>query len=246
MTDILIHYLGVIDTHAAVWGLVFVITFMTIESSFVPFPSEVVMIPAGFLAARSSLLLGVPMADATLAVVAGTAGSLVGAYINYYLSKKLGRPFLLRYGKYFFLKPDKLERAEEIFRTYGPGTTFVCRLIPAIRQLISIPAGVSRMNLVSFSLWTGLGAGIWVTVLTIIGYSIGASTADKDYAYIVHAGKDMVYAHWEWIGLGCAVMFGTYVWVQNRVMRRSGDGQKPPTGERDSGGTDQDSRDDSE
>jgi membrane protein DedA with SNARE-associated domain len=220
VTEVLIHYLGVIDAHAAVWGLVFVVACMTIESSFIPFPSEVVMIPAGFLAARSSLLLGAPRADALLAIVAGIAGSLAGAYVNYYLSKRLGRPFLLKYGKYFFLKPDKLERAEEIFRTYGPGTTFVCRLLPGIRQLISIPAGISRMHLGSFSLWTGLGAGIWVTILTVVGYGIGASTADRDYAYIVHRGEDMVRSNLVWIVLGCAVVFIAYVWVQNRVMRR--------------------------
>ena len=222
MTDALIQYITLIDAHAAAWGLVFVFLFMTVESSFVPFPSEVVMIPAGFLAARSSLLLAAPLADAILAVSVGVLGSLAGAYINYYLSLRLGRPFLHKYGKYFFLKPEKIERAEEIFRTYGPGTTFVCRLLPGIRQLISIPAGVSRMPIGSFSLWTGLGAGIWVTILTAIGYSIGASTADRDYAYIVHTGKDMLRANLHWIVLACAVVLGGYIWVQNRVMRRQG------------------------
>jgi len=227
VTDALIRYIVLVDAHAAAWGLVFIVFFMTIESSFIPFPSEVVMIPAGFLAARSSLLLGMPAGDAALAIVAGVAGSLLGAYINYYLSKHLGRPFLVRYGKYFFLKPDKLERAEQIFRDYGPGTTFVCRLLPGIRQLISIPAGVSRMNLASFTLWTGLGAGIWVTILTLIGYSIGATTAEKDYAYIVHHGKEMLKHNLVWIVLGCAVVFGTYVWVHHRVMQ-SKDGAKSP------------------
>jgi len=178
-----------------------------------------VMIPAGFLAARSGLMLASPSTDAGLAILAGIAGSLVGAYINYYLSKRLGRAFLLRYGKYFFLKPAKLARAEEIFRTYGPGTTFVCRLLPGIRQLISIPAGVSRMPLGSFTLWTGLGAGIWVTILTLIGYSLGAGTAAMSYADIVHEGKAILRANLVWIGLGCAVVFAAYVWVQNRVMR---------------------------
>ena len=226
MTDALIQYIVLIDAHAAAWGLVFIFVFMTVESSFVPFPSEVVMIPAGFLAARSSLALGSPLADATLAVLAGIVGSLAGAFINYYLSLRLGRPFLHRYGKYFFLRPEKIERAEEIFRTYGPGTTFVCRLLPGIRQLISIPAGISRMPIGSFSLWTGLGAGIWVTILTGIGYSIGASTADKDYAVIVHTGKAMLRANLHWIVLACAVVLGGYVWVQNRVMRRRGDSAK--------------------
>jgi len=243
VTDALIQYITLIDAHAAAWGLVFVLLFMTVESSFVPFPSEVVMIPAGFLAARSSLLLASPLADAILAVSVGVLGSLAGAYINYYLSLRLGRPFLHKYGKYFFLKPEKIERAEEIFRTYGPGTTFVCRLLPGIRQLISIPAGVSRMPIGSFSLWTGLGAGIWVTILTAIGYSIGASTADRDYAYIVHTGKDMLRANLIWIVLACAVILGGYIWVQNRVMRRRG--EQPPRGEGSEGG-DGDSGDDSD
>jgi membrane protein DedA with SNARE-associated domain len=243
VTDALIQYIVLVDAHAAVWGLVFVLVFMTVESSFVPFPSEVVMIPAGFLAARSSLLLASPVADATIAILAGVSGSLAGAFINYYLSLRLGRPFLHKYGKYFFLKPEKIERAEEIFRTYGPGTTFVCRLLPGIRQLISIPAGVSRMPIGSFSLWTGLGAGIWVTILTVIGYSIGASTAGKDYAYIVHTGKDMLRANLIWIVLACAVVLSAYIWVQNRVMRRQGDNAQRGG---DSDGADSDSSDGSD
>ncbi|MBN2573369.1 MAG: DedA family protein [Deltaproteobacteria bacterium] len=194
---------------------------MTIESSFVPFPSEVVMIPAGFLAARGSLTLGSPLADAVLAILSGVAGSLAGAYINYFLSLKVGAPFLERYGRFFFLPKPKLERAEEIFRAYGAGATFVCRLLPGIRQLISIPAGIARMPLAGFTLWTGLGAGIWVTILTFLGYSLGAHTAAMTYAEIVHSGKATLSHNLPWILLGCGVVFAAYVLVQRRVMRRS-------------------------
>jgi membrane protein DedA with SNARE-associated domain len=224
VTEVLINYIEAAAAHAPVWGLLIVVTLMTIESSFIPFPSEVVMIPAGFLAARGSLTLGSPPADALLAILAGVAGSLAGAYANYFLSLKVGAPFLERYGRYFFLPKPKLERAEEIFRTYGAGATFVCRLLPGIRQLISIPAGIARMPLASFTLWTGLGAGIWVTILTLVGYSLGTHTASMTYAEIVHSGKATLSHNLPWILIGCGVVFTVYVLVQRRVMRRSSAG----------------------
>ena len=157
MLDQLAAHLDAIAALAPVWGYALIFLFMAIESSFIPFPSEVVMIPAGFLAARGELTLHAPVADLALACATGLLGSLAGAYFNYYLSAKLGEPFLRRYGKWFFLKPEALDRACEVFNRYGALTTFVCRLIPVIRQLISIPAGISRMPLGSFALFTGLG-----------------------------------------------------------------------------------------
>ena len=221
VTEALVQYIEVAAAHAPAWGLLIIFVLMSIESSFVPFPSEVVMIPAGFLAARSGLTLGAPLPDATLAVLAGIAGSLTGAYVNYWLALKLGKPFLERFGKYFFLSRKSLERAEEVFREYGAGATFVCRLLPAIRQLISIPAGIARMPLAAFTLWTGLGAGIWVSLLAVVGYSLGAHTAHMSYAEIVHSGEDIVRHYLHWIVLGCAVVFSGYVYVHQRVMRRS-------------------------
>lgn len=218
MTEILIQYIEAVAVYAPAYGLFLVFFFMTIESSFIPFPSEVVMIPAGFLAARGELMLGSPMADALLAVVAGIAGSLAGAYVNYYLARWVGVPFLERYGKYFFLPPDKLHRAEEVFREYGAGATFVCRLLPAIRQLISIPAGLANMPLGSFTLWTGLGAGIWVAILTAIGYSIGAHTAEMSYADLVHAGTAMAKANLVYIVPVLLVGFAVYVWLTHKIM----------------------------
>lgn len=218
MTDLLAGHLETLATHAPVWGFFFVFFFMTVESSFIPFPSEVVMVPAGFLAARGALTLGEPQADAVIAALAGTAGSLAGAYINYYLSRWVGVPFLERYGKYFFLPPAKLHRAEEVFLQYGAGATFFCRLLPAIRQLISIPAGVSRMPLGSFTLWTGLGAGLWVTILTWIGYKVGAHTAEMSYAELVHSGKDAARENLMWLLPVVFVGFAGYVWVSKKIM----------------------------
>ena len=153
---------------------VFILFFMAVESSFIPFPSEVVMIPAGFLAYRYELLPGCGAWGGLIAaVLCGLAGSMIGAYVNYYLSAWLGRPFLHKYGKYFFLKEQALDRAEEIFRKYGDMVTFICRLLPAIRQLISIPAGLSRMNILRFSLYTGAGAGLWSAILAGIGFYFG-------------------------------------------------------------------------
>ena len=216
------HLAAHLDTFAALaplWGYAFIFAFMAIESSFVPFPSEIVMLPAGFLAARGELSLHVPAADLVLAVAAGVAGSLAGAYFNYFLSRRLGEPFLRRYGKWFFVKPEALDRAEEVFNRYGAVTTFVCRLIPVIRQLISIPAGLSGMPLGKFSFFTGLGAGIWTAILSATGYVLGRTAGDITYLELVHKGKALVDAHLIWLILGGLVLGVLYLLVSKRVMR---------------------------
>lgn len=218
MTEVLIGSIEGLAAHAPVWGFFLVFFFMTVESSFIPFPSEVVMIPAGFLAARGGLSTGSPLLDAGIAVLAGTAGSLAGAYINYGLARTVGKPFLDRYGKYIFLPPAKLQRAEELFLQYGAGATFVCRLLPAIRQLISIPAGLSKMPHSSFALWTGLGAGIWVVVLTAVGYTIGARTAQMSYADLVHSGTALVKGNLVWLVPALLALFGAYVLISKKIM----------------------------
>ena len=136
MTEIIAEHIAAFAAHAHIWGLLLIFVFMTVESSFIPFPSEVVMIPAGFLAFRGELLTGNFWMDAALAVLSGTAGSLAGAYVNYYLALHLGRRALYKYGKYFFLSEKTLARAEQFFRDYGDIGTFVCRLLPGIRQLV--------------------------------------------------------------------------------------------------------------
>ena len=193
--------------------------FMAVESSFIPFPSEVVMVPAGFLAARGELALA-PLPALAAAIAVGVLGSLAGAFANYYLALWLGRPFLERYGKYFFVKPEPLERACEVFNRYGAATTFVCRLVPVIRQLISIPAGISRMPVASFALFTGLGAGIWTAILAAVGFAIGRSTADISYLELCTRGKDMAAAHLPLVVGGALALVALYFTASKLVMGR--------------------------
>ena len=220
MLDQLAAHLNAIAALAPVWGYALIFLFMAIESSFIPFPSEVVMIPAGFLAARGELTLHAPVADLALACATGLLGSLAGAYFNYYLSAKLGEPFLRRYGKWFFLKPEALDRACEVFNRYGALTTFVCRLIPVIRQLISIPAGLARMPLGTFTFFTSLGAGIWTFLLALAGYSLGRTAGDISYNELVHRGKELIDANLVWVILGGVLLAVAYVGISKLVMRR--------------------------
>ncbi len=150
------------------WGYIGIIIMMAIESSFIPFPSELVLVPAGYLAAQGQMSIAAIMGSAL-------AGSLIGAFVNYYLAFTLGRKFLIKFGKYFFIKEETLLKMENYFEKHGHISTFTGRLIPGIRQLISIPAGIAKMNLVEFSLYTTLGAGIWALVLTLLGYFIGTN-----------------------------------------------------------------------
>lgn len=141
---------------------------MAMESSVFPIPSELVMPPAGYLAQQGEM-------SALAAILCGTVGSLVGAYANYFAARHLGRPLLLKYGKYVWITEEKFARVESFFLRHGEISTFIGRLLPVVRHLISLPAGLAGMNHLKFSLYTLLGAGIWVTVLTYIGYFIGAN-----------------------------------------------------------------------
>jgi len=143
---------------------------MFLESSFFPFPSEVVMVPAGYLASKGEMNL-------IISIIAGILGSLFGAIFNYFLAVKFGRTFLIKYGKYLFLKPQTLDKLELFFKNHGEISTFSGRLIPGIRQYISLPAGLAKMNMFKFSLFTSLGAGIWVVILALIGYFLGENEA---------------------------------------------------------------------
>ncbi|MDD4198274.1 MAG: DedA family protein [Paludibacter sp.] len=143
---------------------------MTVESSFIPFPSEIVIPPAAFIASKEGSHLNI-----FLVVLFGTLGALIGAYINYALAYYLGRPLLHKFadskvGRLLLLSSEKVQKAEDYFQTHGKTSTFVGRLIPAVRQLISIPAGLAKMNILTFSLFTFLGAGIWNAILAFLGY----------------------------------------------------------------------------
>jgi membrane protein DedA with SNARE-associated domain len=145
--------------HGGYWGIILL---MAMESSILPVPSEIVIPPAAFLAARGDLsFAGV--------IVAGTLGSYLGAAVMYWLSRLVGRPFILRFGKYFYIGPGQLERAEIWLQRYEAGGVFFARLLPVIRHLISIPAGIVRMNFTVFSATTILGSAIWCTVLAWLG-----------------------------------------------------------------------------
>jgi len=148
------------------WGYLGIFLLMAVESSFIPFPSEIILIPAGYLASSGEMNLGFIMGSAL-------GGSMVGSLINYFLAFFLGRKILKKYGKYFFIKESSLIKMENYFAKHGAISTFIGRLIPGIRQLISIPAGLSHMNLVVFSTYTALGAGIWALILVMLGYFIG-------------------------------------------------------------------------
>ncbi|NVJ54517.1 MAG: DedA family protein [Campylobacteraceae bacterium] len=163
-------------------GYIGIFIMMFLESSFFPFPSEVVMIPAGYLVYNGEM-------NMFAAIFAGIAGSLAGALFNYFLAIKYGRAFLIRYGKYFFISAETILKVELFFKDHGHISTFSGRLIPAVRQYISFPAGLARMNLLTFSIYTSLGAGIWVVILTMLGYFIGGNEAlIKEYLrYIIIA-----------------------------------------------------------
>ncbi len=148
------------------WGYPGIIALMFLESSFFPFPSEVVVPPAAYLAANGEM-------NIVLVILSGIAGSLLGAVFNYCLALKFGRPFFERYGRYIFVSPKSLDKAELFFARHGEFSTFIGRLLPGIRQYISLPAGLAKMNLWTFSAATALGAGIWVGVLAAAGYWFG-------------------------------------------------------------------------
>lgn len=152
------------------WGIVFL---MAIESSFIPFPSEIVIPPAAYLAAQDKL-------NIWLVVGAGVLGSLIGALVNYFLAYYLGRPLIYRliktkWARFLLIKPEQLEKSEQLFSKYSRSSTFFGRLIPVIRQLISLPAGFAKMSLPLFIFYTFLGSTLWTIVLAALGYFFGAN-----------------------------------------------------------------------
>jgi len=188
---------------------------MVIESSFIPFPSEAVIPFAAYKAAQGELnIFGV--------VLAGTLGAMGGAYINYYLAKYLGRPLVYKFadsraGRILLLSKAKVVHAEDYFRRNGKASTFVGRLVPAVRQLISIPAGLAGMNIRDFTIYTAAGAGIWNTILAVIGY----------YLYEI---REQIFPYLGHILIGLGVAFVAYLAVKGWIQRKKKDG-RPGTGE---------------
>jgi membrane protein DedA with SNARE-associated domain len=208
MFDAAVHWLT--ETIFAL-GYPGIVLLMAIESSFFPLPSELVMPPAGYLAAQGRM-------DVTLAVVAGALGSLLGALFNYYFAVYLGEPFLRRYGRYFFVSNESLDRTEAFFRRHGEIGTFVGRFVPVVRHLISIPAGLSRMRLGRFAFFTTVGAGIWCAVLAYIGWLLGRHEgALREAAVNTHTRRALLY-----ILPALVIILTVYTWWYRRRRGRGG------------------------
>jgi membrane protein DedA with SNARE-associated domain len=189
------------------------VVMMAIESSFLPLPSEIVIPPAAWKAAQGEL-------NPFLIVIAGTAGSMIGAIFNYFLAITLGRPIIYkladtRLAHMMMIDRKKVEKAENYFLKYGKSSTFIGRLIPGIRHLISIPAGLSKMKLSDFMLFTFLGAALWTSLLTILGYSI-------------YTQRDLLqkyYSELRYVLLGLGLIFVAY--LVYRGIRKNGKSDEP-------------------
>lgn len=191
------------EGYAGYW---FVFLFMLVESTFVPFPSELVVPPAAWLATSvdSQSQMNVPMI-----VVVATAGALAGSLVNYLLALWLGRPIVYKFansrlGHFFLIDQAKVERSERYFDDHGAASTFFGRLVPVVRQLISIPAGLARMNIGKFCLYTCLGAGIWNVALALLGAWLGRSVSQGELMDVIE--KYNHYLTWAGLGIGAAVL----------------------------------------
>lgn len=195
------------------WGYTGVFLMMAAESSILPVPSEVVIPPAAYWAAKGELsFVGV--------VLAGTAGSLAGAVVMYALSRWLGRPLVLRFGKWVRLTPEKLERSELFLQRYETGAIFFARLLPVVRHVIGIPAGIVRMRFLPYCAMTVAGSAVWCTVLAWFGARILG--AEPDLVSDPDALGRAVKSNMLLIVLGCAALAALYFAMLRLTARRSG------------------------
>ena len=179
---------------------------MVVESSFIPFPSEVIVPPAAYLACTSHEV------DVWIVLILATAGAIAGALVNYFLSLWIGRPIVYRFadsrfGHACLITREKVDKAERYFDEHGAASTFIGRLIPAVRQLISIPASISRMNLGKFVIFTGLGAGLWNAVLAALGYWLGTMVSREE----LFASVEKYNTYLTYIGLAIGVACIVYI-----------------------------------
>ena len=191
-----------------------IVALMAMESSILPVPSELVMPPAGYWAAKGEMSFA-------LALLSGVIGSIIGALANYYGARLIGRPLLQRYGKYVLLSEQNLERSERFFAQHGEISTLIGRLFPVIRHLISIPAGLHGMPLPKFILYTAVGAGLWCAILTWIGYFLGQHEG-------VLRGEELHrYVTWAILVLIPLSIITVIVYVVGRRRRGAGGGSSP-------------------
>ena len=178
---------------------------MAIESSIVPLPSELVIPPAAHLAHTGQIPLNL-----TGIVIAGTIGSWLGATVMYWAARLAGRPLVMRYGRYVFIKPEKIEGAERWAAHYGAMGIFISRLLPVVRHLIGIPAGIVRMDYLKFSIYTLLGSGIWCAVLAYVGVKMGQDEK------LMHGEMHRISM---WLGGAMLVLGGLYYFLVHRHMK---------------------------
>ncbi len=155
---------------------------MFLESTIIPIPSEIIMIPAGIAASNGKV-------NFWLVNIFGISGNVAGAIFSYYIAKSIGRTIIFKFGKYFFIKPATIIKTEDFFNKYGSISVLIGRLLPGFRHFISIPAGISKMNFKNFLLYTTIGSSIWTTILTVFGFFIGnnQSLLKKHYHTILIA-----------------------------------------------------------
>lgn len=139
---------------------------MFVESTIIPVPSELVMIPAGIAASKGEM-------DLFLVTICGLTGNVLGAIFSYYIAATFGRVIISRFGKYFFVKEKEVAKVENFFAKHGPISVFISRLLPGFRHFISLPAGLAKMNFKTFCFYTTAGSAIWTTILALIGYFVG-------------------------------------------------------------------------
>jgi membrane protein DedA with SNARE-associated domain len=185
-----------------------IVVLMAIESSILPLPSELVMPPAGYLAAKGQM-------NPWVAIAAGTVGSVLGALANYALAVFVGEPVLRRYGKYVLVSERSLDRAEAYFRRHGEISTFIGRLLPVIRHLVSIPAGMSRMGMGRFVGFTALGAGLWCGILTYLGWLIGRHGGQVEAAIGPYVHRTLI----QYVVPGAILLVVAYVLWRRRAGR---------------------------
>jgi membrane protein DedA with SNARE-associated domain len=184
------------------FGYIGLIVLMAMESSFVPLPSELILPPAGYLVFQGKM-------EYPLVILYSTLGSILGSLFSYWLGDVLGRKILIRYGKYVGLTEQHYQKADQFFQKHGSISIFVSRLIFGIRHVISFPAGVTKMRLVPFVIYTIIGAGLWAVILTALGYFVGKN-------------QDLLHRYYQEIGIGlvifCVALVGIYIiWYKKRT-----------------------------